>query len=79
MRNLVRTSIVVLGASALGGCFATFDPYPVAGNPVNPAPVGDYRVRCNSHPSPIYVIAENFMTECRQEIGPAEPVIRARG
>lgn len=78
MPRPVRVALILLAASPLGGCLATGDPYPVAGNPVNPTPVGRYRVECSTSPSALAFVSGDRLTACRQVDGAAPP-LRARG
>jgi hypothetical protein len=76
------TLVVLMGAAcALGGCVTSTDyPYPVAGNPVNPAPVRGYRVVCESVPTIPNFFGADFITGCEQIIPPSTTVVvRARG
>lgn len=79
--TLARLTLVACLSGALGGCLniATADPYPLYGNPVNPTPVRGYRLECRSEPSPAYWLTSDVLTDCRQVIDPAAPVLRAKG
>lgn len=87
MGTISRMLFAGAAALALAGC--TISPpttdyrIPVYGNPVNPTPVANYRVECETVPNFTHALFLDYATGCRQTLAPPAVrrgvVVRAKG